>query len=57
VGADYNGWADVPEDEREDLEVFEAGELGKRDEWEDWGEDEAGPLYWLYKRADETGEV
>jgi hypothetical protein len=22
---DYNGWADVPEDEREALEVFEAG--------------------------------
>jgi hypothetical protein len=24
---DYNGWADVPEDEREALEVFEAGLL------------------------------
>jgi hypothetical protein len=22
---DYNGWADVPEDEREALEAFEAG--------------------------------
>jgi hypothetical protein len=23
-GCDYNGWADVPEEEREELEVFEA---------------------------------
>lgn len=25
MGCDYNGWADMPEEERETLEAFEAG--------------------------------
>lgn len=47
--ADYNGWADMPEDEAE--------ELGKLDEWEGWPEELSGPEYWLHKRDAESGEV
>lgn len=52
--ADYNGWADAREDEREGLEQWEAA---SEDSWrgdqhlEDWPESLAGPEYWLYKQA------
>jgi hypothetical protein len=47
VGADYNGWNDAPEDEREEMDAFE--DLGKYDAFEGWPEDTVGPEYWLNK--------
>ena len=52
----YNGWSDDAEDEREALAEFEAGELGKLDEYEGWPEDMSGPEYWLNRRATEEGQ-
>ena len=52
MGADGNGWNDVPEDEREQLGEWEA----ESEEWRgdlhtgDWPEHLAGPEYWLYKK-------
>jgi hypothetical protein len=54
--ADYNGWADSREEEREGLDVFE--DLGKYDDYEGWPEGSCGPEYFLNKgvnRRDEEG--
>jgi hypothetical protein len=47
--ADYNGWSDSPEDEREELDAFEQGDAGKYDAFEGWPADTCGPEYWLNK--------
>ena len=50
------GWQDDNEEEREALAEFEAGELGKLDEWEGWPEDQSGPEYWLNRGLHRTEE-
>jgi hypothetical protein len=47
VTADYNGYNDEREEEREALDVFD--DLGKYDEFEGWPEGSVGPEYWLMK--------
>jgi hypothetical protein len=63
---DQNGANDSPEDEREELSIWEDGESWRGDQHpdvseedpEDWPENECSAEYWIYKRIrDEDGEV
>jgi hypothetical protein len=54
VTADFNGWQDSKEEERE-AEIPD--DLGRYDTYEGWPEESSGPEYWLHKRDAERGEV